>query len=321
MVKFSSGFASSMEALLSFRETYGFLRKSYEPSLKSFDRYCLEHCPQATHLSREIVLSWLEACADKEDGNAYTKARIIRALGHYLVSVGVNAYVLPDGLFGRKRSFMPYIFSDAELATLFRAADQLQPRENDTLAPVIAPVLLRLIYTCGLRPGEGNELKRGNVNFATGEILIAQNKQKKQRVVVMSDDMLSLCRRYDQQRSFFAGESDFFFPAKQGKPYPGYELSRLFLRCWREANPNIPATALPPARVYDLRHRFASAALNRWLDAGCDIYAMLPFLQAYMGHEKISSTAYYVHLLPENLVKSAGIDWASLSKLVPEVCP
>ena len=215
---------------------------------------------------------------------------------------------------------MPYIFSDTELAALFRASDQLKPKKSDAFAPVIAPVLFRLIYTCGLRPGEGNELKRGNINFDTGEILIAKNKQKKQRIVVMSDDMLTFCRRYDNQRSFFASESDFFFPAKQGNPYPGYELSRLFLRCWREANPDICPQTLPPARIYDLRHRFASAALNRWLDAGCDVYAMLPFLQAYMGHEKISSTAYYVHLLPENLVKSPGIDWASMSTLVPEVC-
>jgi hypothetical protein len=51
--------------------------------------------------------------------------------------------------------------------------------------------------------------------------------------------------------------------------------------------------------------------------------AMLSFLREFMGHHHIHETAYYVHLLPENLVKSSGIDWAGLNALIPEVekCP
>jgi len=38
-----------------------------------------------------------------------------------------------------------------------------------------------------------------------------------------------------------------------------------------------------------------------------------------MGHKKLSATAYYIHLLPENLAKSAGIDWDSMRGMLPEV--
>ena len=71
--------------------------------------------------------------------------------------------------------------------------------------------------------------------------------------------------------------------------------------------------------MYDLRHRFASAILNRWIDEKRDLYAMLPYLRAYMGHFDLSATAYYIHLLPESLVKSNGIDWAALESVIPEV--
>jgi hypothetical protein len=37
-----------------------------------------------------------------------------------------------------------------------------------------------------------------------------------------------------------------------------------------------------------------------------------------MGHEDLGETAYYIHILPENLVKSAGVDWDSLNSLLPE---
>jgi len=38
-----------------------------------------------------------------------------------------------------------------------------------------------------------------------------------------------------------------------------------------------------------------------------------------MGHKELAATAYYIHLLPENLVRSSGIDWDSMNRLVPEV--
>ena len=178
-------------------------------------------------------------------------------------------------------------------------------------------MLFRLIYTCGLRPNEGRELKRGNINFDTGEILITKTKRHKERVVVMSDDMLDFCRRYDQRNSFES--NDFFFPTNNGNSFTSRQMNELFVDCWRLSNPG--AKSLPDVRVYCLRHRFASAVLNRWLDEGKDLYAMLPYLSAYMGHDSLSETAYYIHILPEKLVKSAGINWSALNELIPEARP
>ena len=72
-------------------------------------------------------------------------------------------------------------------------------------------------------------------------------------------------------------------------------------------------------RSYDLRHRFASTVLLKWLNEGADMRTMLPYLQIYMGHDSLESTAYYIHLLPENLLKGTAVKWAELSDLIPEV--
>ena len=50
-----------------------------------------------------------------------------------------------------------------------------------------------------------------------------------------------------------------------------------------------------------------------------DLNARLPYLQAYMGHKELNATAYYIHLLPENLVRSSGVDWENLNSILPEV--
>ncbi len=65
--------------------------------------------------------------------------------------------------------------------------------------------------------------------------------------------------------------------------------------------------------------RYATAVLNRWLDEKKDLGSRLPYLQTYMGHRDLEATAYYIHLLPENLIKSAGIDWEGMNHLIPRV--
>ncbi len=37
-----------------------------------------------------------------------------------------------------------------------------------------------------------------------------------------------------------------------------------------------------------------------------------------MGHNSLSQTAYYIHILPENLLKSSNIDFAELDNIIPE---
>jgi integrase len=177
-----------------------------------------------------------------------------------------------------------------------------------------------LIYTCGLRPNEGRELKREDINLKTGEILITNTKWKKERLVVMSNDMLAMCRAYDQRREIFARDSVYFFPSWDGGGAFGtYQIGNYLREAWKRANPEALSAQLPVIRVYDLRHRFASAVLIRWLDSAQPLSAKLTYLRAYMGHNSLSETAYYIHLLPENLVKSVGIDWASFDEMIPEV--
>jgi integrase len=47
----------------------------------------------------------------------------------------------------------------------------------------------------------------------------------------------------------------------------------------------------------------------RWIDNKREVMELLPYLSVYMGHEDINNTLYYVHLLPERLKASAGINW------------
>ena len=84
-------------------------------------------------------------------------------------------------------------------------------------------------------------------------------------------------------------------------------------------HPAVPKEDLPPVRVYDLRHMFASTVIHKWLAEEAVLTNKLPFLQIYMGHKTLSETSYYVHLIPERLLTGKGIEWDHMNAMIPEV--
>jgi integrase len=72
-------------------------------------------------------------------------------------------------------------------------------------------------------------------------------------------------------------------------------------------------------RVYDFRHHFVYANMNKWLREEKDVNAMLPYLMKYMGHSEVKNTLYYFHLMPDiygDIVKKS----LPLESVIPEVC-
>lgn len=316
MNEFSSVFAERINGFLDYRAARGFKRETYLRHFIKFDRWCIEDHPDKTELKSALVHEWIDDI--EASGHEIShRAAAMRQFGKYLASIGENAYILPDKYAPVKSRSVPYLFTDPELTALFAAIDRLPPTTGEPFLNEMVPTLFRLIYTCGLRPNEGRELLAENINLNTGEILIQHTKRNKERFVVMSDDMLRLARRYSGRREIFNSGSRYFFPSANGGAMKADTVYSAFNRAWSDAG--LQGNYPRKVRVYDLRHRFASACLNRWLDSGENLMAMLPFLREYMGHKKLSETAYYVHILPENMQKSSAIDWDKFNAMFPEV--
>lgn len=132
----------------------------------------------------------------------------------------------------------------------------------------------------------------------------------------MAPDMVDMCKCYNEKVSVIFPETEYLFPSPTGEPYSSKWLTRNFLKLWDEVKPKGNSAKI---RVYDLRHRYATAIMMKWVDEKADLYAMLPYLSSYMGHANFADTAYYIHLLPENLLNSPSIDWTRFSELLPEV--
>lgn len=317
MSGFTCALADYFEEFLKYKESHGHARKSYLRLLMQLDQYCAAQYPNITELTKDCVLGWIQKRPDEAPDSFNRRTRLIRQLGEYMTLMSVPAYILPRKFMAGKSDFTPYLFTDHELEMFFHTADHMNSSPQNPFRAAVVPVIFRLIYTCGLRPGEGRCIKRSNINFQTGEILIEGTKKHKQRVVVMSDDMLKLCLQYDKKRSALFPDSDWFFPAPNGEPYTNQWLLKIFKNCWEKAHVEHSIQYVPNVRVYDLRHRFATAVIHKWTSEGKNVSAMLPYLRTYMGHEHFNETLYYIHLLPENL--TCIVEQDSLTGIIPEV--
>ena len=234
---------------------------------------------------------------------------LLREYTKYLNFLGYDDYIPDDDYVVKRIAFNPYLFTDDELSGLFKMIDSYVGKTcgKRYLPEIVLPVYSRLLYCCGLRPQEPPAIRTEDVNLITGDVYIRQSKRHKDRHIIMSEDMRALCQKYDS----VAGKRQWFFQKWDGTPYEASWYNQI----WRNLISKSGISWKGTPRPYDLRHAFASRNIIRWINNGKDVMELLPYLSAYMEHSELTSTLYYIHLLPENLRKSKAVNWALLSQV------
>ena len=302
------------EGMLSYKESLGFSRNSYDYYLRDFCDYFSQN--DYSQFTEETVLPWCVRRPTEMPEGFRRRITPLREFSKYLCAIGETDYVVPTSVFPIIHREIPYIFTDQELQNLFAECDKESFCVQSPCRHLIIRVIFRLIYCCGLRPNEGRELLRSDFNEKEGTIFVRKNKAHKERVLPLSDDVATMCRHYLNETRRLFPDTEYMFLSPDGDSYNRKWLSATFRRLWNASNPDSKAKKV---RVYLLRHRFATAVFMKWLDEKEDLYAKMPYLSAYMGHSHFEDTAYYIHLLPEKLLSSSTVDWSRFSSLIPEV--
>jgi integrase/recombinase XerD len=307
-IAFSSGFATHIEAMLEWRTALGYSRRTLDYPMLSFDRFCQVRQPGEAILTRELATAWCQF-GTRIEWPAY-KAHAIRELGKYLRLVGVEAFVLPAEWISRPIRKLPHIFTDDELTAFFCATDSVSSSRTSPFREYTIPVVFRLMLGCGLRPQEARLLHRRDVDLGGAIVTIEQTKRNKDRRVPVHASMADLLARFDELADLHRPGREFFFEDHPGEPYLARWLTAHYHRCRVRAG-----GVAPGSTPYTLRHNYATRTMTRWIEEGRDLNVWLPYLSAYMGHDTYSSTAYYIHLLPERL---AATGLTSATGIIPE---
>jgi integrase/recombinase XerD len=127
-------------------------------------------------------------------------------------------------------------------------------------------VMLALAYGCGLRVGEVARLRAGDIDSAQGIIRVVQSKGRKDRHVMLPEEVLELLRQWWKERparldTGIPPLERLVFPSrKAGKPLTIRQLNRLFHQACEAVGIQKPLT------LHSLRHSFATHLLEQGTD-------------------------------------------------------
>jgi integrase/recombinase XerD len=242
----------------------------------------------------------------------------VRQLAKYINSIGIEAYIIPAGIPRRQIRYVPHIFTDPELHAFFSEIDRASVGPySGPVRHLIIPVFFRLLYCCGLRSSEARLLNVEDVDLEIGKLTIRQSKGNKDRTVMMSEEILGLCRIFHSKISRIFPDRIVFFPNQSGKAYNNSIIDHWFHLFWDKTG--ITKSSGNPPRVHDFRHTFAVKRLNLWVNEGKDLHVFLPYLSMYLGHAHLTETDYYLHFVPEFFPLFKEKTQGKGASLIPEV--
>jgi len=292
--------ASAIAGLVSEKRATGYKYVSEERVLARFEAFCASEFPGLQTVTRACVEAWITAARGRAVKPATMNGLIapVRELARWLGRRGVEAYVLPGGVLPKPARYVPYIYTDGELAALFAQTDRCRYCSEVPFRHLVMPVLFRTIYACGLRCSEARLLRVEDVDVESGVLQIRDAKGGKDRQLPVSEPLRVRLAGYHARLAGQPGWEWFFPGATPGVPLTLNNVNRNFRRfLWQARIPHGGRGHGP--RVHDLRHAMAVNNLRSWFARGDNVGALLPILQTYLGHSSIGDTAYYLRLTAE----------------------
>ena len=269
--------------------------------LNMFDAFCVERGLSTAALPQELYDDWCAKRPHEKSTTQRVRVQQVRSFAKFLANNGIPAPRIYFPLPSIDKSFIPYIFTHAEVENLLRAVDETKPCAHygrQSLAHLIMPVLFRLLYCCGLRIGEALKLRAEDVDLDNGVIRLLYTKGEKERLVPMSATLTQICAAYRADPQVINYGSEYFFPASDNTHYAVCTIYARFREYLFAAGIGHGRRGKGP-RLHDIRHTYVVHTLNNWVENGQDIYVALPILCDYLGHTNIESTEQYLRFVPE----------------------
>jgi site-specific recombinase XerD len=195
---------------------------------------------------------------------------------------------IPRLSFGRKPKRVPVVLSREEVLKFLQC---ILPRKQR--------MLLTTMYATGMRVGEAVQLKVSDIDSRRMTILVARGKGNKQRLVPLSQNLLTELRLFWQTHR----NPVWLFPSHQpDRPLSIASVDRMCARA------RVRAGLKRRFNTHALRHTFATELL----EASVDLFS----IQRILGHRSLSTTANYTHVRRSHLQEACkSLDLLPLEQL------
>lgn len=266
--------------------------------LADFDEYLYGLEIDEKSITFETVEGWISKVHNGVSIN--TAGQYVHYIRHFLIYLSQCGYkcVIPQNI-RAKDSYMPYLYSDDELKRIFLIADSMDAKEPPKNKWVYKemPMLLRLLYCCGLRVGEALSITVGDINFHNGTILLRVTKKCKQRLVPIHSKLVSQLQSYCEAMGILSDTQAFLFPgADQQSPLSVNSARNYFKIILEKAGITRDGYGKKERGpcLHCLRHTFAVRSFAQNEKVGMRTKDSVPFLSTYLGHDSLYGTEKYL---------------------------
>ncbi len=276
--------------------------------LKRFDIYVHERLFSYGCLSEAFISGWIRSLSGKSS-SVENEVIVIRQFLSYLSLYGEHAYIPPVPKV--HEDYIPYIFRDTELEVIFFSADnviQKQP-QTDPYLVIEFPVIIRLLYSCGLRIGETVRIDMSDVDLDNGILRLLNTKGNKHRLVPMTSAMTDILTRYYMAMGIYGTDTGWLFPSSKTESHISHQAIKARFEMVLRDNgihlKNRKKHERGPC-LHCMRHVFAFKSFAQAERCGRHLDDTIPLLSIYLGHESINETSKYLkfsnELYPESIV-------------------
>ncbi len=187
----------------------------------------------------------------------------------------------------KKKSLLPNFLTREEVDSMIKTAES-----SSDINHIRTATMLKLMYACGLRVSELVSLPLNCINSDKKQILV-KGKGAKERLIPIAEEAVKSFEywKLHREKTFKGKDRGFLFPsnlALEGHiTRNGFfkNIKKLAVLCGIDETKTSPHT---------LRHSFATHLLNKKVD--------LRSVQSILGHEDISTTEIYTHILAEDVI-------------------
>lgn len=288
-----------VERYISLRQTLGYKLDGLARNLRGFANFAANR--GEAYIRVATAEDW--AAGSSSPFARYIRLRDVARLARFLHAED-SQHQIPSDLFHiplHRR--LPYIYAPQEIVQLLEAARRL--RESYPLRRQVYATMIGLIAATGLRLSEALNLRLPDL-LPDGILQIRGTKFGKSRLVPLHPTAVTALHDYLEHRCRLAVTDDHVFLSAGNQrihiSMAWYTFDRI-----RKLADIAPDQSRRP-RIHDLRHTFATRALEQCSTRREAVARHFVALATYMGHTDIAHTYWYLEATPELLagIASAG---------------
>jgi site-specific recombinase XerD len=301
--EYKSIFAPFMYDFIYEKELQGYKATQLKWMLLEFDKFFTQTSKKELFITSQDIKNWTATRTYDKPNTLYQKYCAMADFCRYMCLMGYECYI-PRRPRKRYANYTPTIFTHEQMRAIFNVCDNLIMKEHHAQSiMIILPVLIRVLYSTGIRISEALSLLNKDVDFDRKIIVLNNTKNRCQRLAPINESLEQVLRQYIGYRNRIPAPGvgipdSHLFVSTTGRPCSRRTVLTYFHRIIKECGISRRSDQRGPM-VHEIRHSAAVHSLIKLTNEGVDLYCSLPLLATFMGHKKVLNTETYVRLTQE----------------------